>query len=102
MTILNEKKEKERKPVFTETEPTNPFPQDTVDALRKEVKSLAKDLSVDWNSTISLLNKAFENLNVPVPTANLESRWEQYRRLIKDAVEALRDSRGFGGSWSLF
>lgn len=101
MTLLEEKKEKERKPVFVETDPLNPFPADTIDALRKEIRALSKDLSIDWSSTIMLLNKAFENLSVPVPTANLKERWEQYRRLIKDAVTALKDSRGFGASWSI-
>lgn len=96
-----DKKDEKRKPVFIETDPQDPFPQDTIDAIRKEIRKLAKDLSVDWNSTVQLLTKAFENLSVPMPHANQKSRWDQYRRLIKDAVEALRDSRGFGSTWSI-
>lgn len=100
-SLVEKKEEKERKPVFIETDPLEAFPNDTIDALRKEVRKLAKDLSVDWTSTMTLLNKAFENLSVPVPLANQEARWVQYRGLIKDAVTSLRDSRGFGATWSI-
>jgi predicted ATP-grasp superfamily ATP-dependent carboligase len=99
--LTEEKKEKEKKPVFVETDPQDAFPDDTIAAVRKEVRNLAKDLTVDWDSAIQVLNKAFENLQVPVPTANLKNRWEQYRNLIKDTVIALKDARGFGASWSI-
>lgn len=99
---MAEEKKKEKEPVFVESDPQQPFPQNTFDALKKEIKKLAKDLDTNWPSTVALLNKAFEELQVPVPNANLIERWEQYRQLIKIAVEALRDSRGFGASWSIF
>jgi hypothetical protein len=99
--LTEEKKEKEKKPVFVETDPQEAFPDDTIGAIRKEVNKLAKDLSVDWDSAIQVLNKAFENLQVPVPSANLNKRWDQYRNLIKDSVYALKDARGFGATWSI-
>jgi hypothetical protein len=99
--LTEEKNEKSKKPVFVETDPHEPYPQDTVEAVRKEVRKLAKDLTVDWDSAIQVLNKACENLSVPVPTANLKDRWDQYRGLIKDTVLALRDARGFGANWSI-
>ncbi len=99
--ITEAKKEKEKKIVFVETDPQEAFPQNTIEALIREIRNLAKDLTVDWPSTITLLHKAFENLSIPVPSANQKARWEQYRRLIKQAVESLRDSRGFAASWSI-
>lgn len=99
MEQLEEKKKEEIK--FIETDPQEPFPEMAVDAIKREMRKLARDLSVEYESAIQLLNTAMQNLHVPVPTANLKNRWEQYKRLIKASVEALADTRGFGAKWSM-
>lgn len=98
--ILLEKKEKEKKIVFVETDPQSPFPNDTISYLKKEISKLARDLSVDWKSPIELVNTAFMNLEVPIPKAFLKERWQQYNTLFGYAISNLFDARGFDASWS--
>jgi hypothetical protein len=100
--LIEQKKEKEEKKKlkFVETDPQEPFPNDTITYLQKEIGKLARDLTIDWKSPIELTNAAFYNLEVPIPKANLKARWEQYSKLFGYAIKNLFDSRGFGGDWS--
>lgn len=96
--ILNEAKEekssKKEKEVFVNDDPQVAFPNDTVSALQKEINKQVKDLEKDWKNAIELVNVSFEELNVPIPTANLTDRWEQYNKLISYGVQTLYDARG--------
>lgn len=100
MKILNllqeaEKTEdKNKKEVFVNPDTQVPFPNDTVSALQKEINKGAKDLEKEWKNAIELVNYSFEELDVPVPMANLHKRWEQYSKLISYAVKNLTDARG--------
>ena len=85
---------------FVETDPQQPFPNDTVNYLRKEIGKLARDLTVDWKNPIELVNAAFYNLDVPIPKAFLKERWQQYNTLFGYAIKNLFDARGFGADWS--
>lgn len=96
--LLEENKKKE-KIVFVETDPRYPFPNDTISSLRKDINKKCKDLELEWNNGTELVNKAFEELNVPIPQIYLTKRWQQYLDLLKYAVENLYDSRGLKGSW---
>lgn len=99
--ILEEaKKEKEKKIVFKETDPNEPFPNDTMTSLSKEINKQAKDLEKEWDSAIQLVDHVFEELNVPKPMLFNKKRWEQYTELLGDAVKNLYDSRGFKANWS--
>jgi len=100
--LLEQKKEKEEKKKirFVETDPQEPFPNDTIDFLKREISKLAKDLTINWKSPIELVNAAFYNLEVPIPKAYLKKRWEQYNMLFGYAIKNLFDSRGFGADWS--
>ena len=100
LTEQKEQKEKEKKLKFVETDPQEPFPNDTIGYLKKEINKLAKDLTIDWKSPIELVNAAFYNLEVPIPKAFLAKRWRQYNDLFGAAIKNLLDSRGFGADWS--
>jgi hypothetical protein len=97
---LNEnKKENEHKPVFKETDPQAPFPNDTMAALKREINTGAKDLETDWKNALELVDHSFKELRVPKPELTQKSRWDQYNTLISDAVKQLYDARGNEGSW---
>lgn len=98
--ILTEKKEEKQKIKFVETDPQEPFPNDTITYLQKEIGKLARDLTVDWKNPIELVNTAFVNLEVPIPKAYLKERWQQYNNLFGYAIKNLFDARGFGADWS--
>ena len=95
-----EEKEKKKQLKFVETDPQEPFPNDTISYLQKEINKLARDLTIDWKNPIELVNAAFYNLEVPIPKAYLAKRWAQYNTLFGIAIKSLFDSRGFGADWS--
>ena len=95
-----EQKEKEKKIKFVETDPQEPFPNDTITYIKKEINKLCRDLSIDWQSPIDVVNAAFHNLEVPIPKAYLKERWKQYSDLFGHAIKNLFDARGFGADWS--
>lgn len=101
--ILEESKkaedEKEKKLVFIETDPKEPFPNDTISALEKDIHKKAKDLTIEWKSSIELVDAAFEDLDVPKPMAHQTKRWEQYKNLLSTAINRLYDARGFKSGW---
>lgn len=91
---------KEQKLVFVETDPREPFPNDTISALKKDINKKSKDLEIDWKSSVELLDATFTELNVPKPMAHLTARWEQYTELLRYAITSLYDSRGMKANWS--
>jgi hypothetical protein len=93
------KEEKEKKIVFIETDPQEPFPKDTMTALSKAIGKEAKDLEKEWKSPMELVDFVFTDLEVPKPGAYLKKRWEQYLSLLKSAVDDLGDARGFKSDW---
>jgi hypothetical protein len=99
--ILLEKKEKQKKIVFIETDPQTAFPDDTISALEKDINKKAKDLEVEWKSAIDLVNASFQELNVPIPLSFLKIRTEQYQKLIAYAVRQLAEARGLKASWTI-
>lgn len=100
LQTLIEAKKKEEKIVFKETDPRLPFPNDTITAIKKRANVFAKDLTMNWDSAIEMLDAVMTELKVPKPLAHLSKRWEQYQDLIGFAVENLYDARGFGGRWN--
>lgn len=96
---LMEKKE-EPKLVFVETDPNEPFPDDTINYIEKEINKLCKDLKQDWDSAVSVVNAAFDNFGVPQPRAYQKNRWEQYTKLLGYAVKNLYQARGLKANWS--
>lgn len=98
--IINEnKKEDEHKPVFKETDPEAPFPNDTMAALKREINKGAKDLEKEWESALELVDNSFRELKVPKPRPQQKERWTQYQELIGEAVKELYDARGLSSSW---
>lgn len=91
--------EKEKKLVFVETDPSEAFPNDTIAALQKDIHKKAKDLTQNWDSSITLVDAAFEDLDVPKPMAYQSARWEQYKQLLTHAIRVLYDARGLKGGW---
>jgi hypothetical protein len=91
--------EKEEKLVFVETDPKEPFPNDTISALQKDIHKKAKDLSEQWGSSVALVDATFEDLGVPKPLAYQSARWEQYKQLLSHAIRCLYDARGLKGGW---
>lgn len=94
-----EKEEKEKKIIFVETDPLEPFPNDTISSLQKLINKECKDLQKQWTSAIELIDFVFKDNNVPKPMAYNKKRWDQYNHLISYAVKNLYDSRGLKGSW---
>lgn len=100
LQTLAEAKKKEQKMVFKETDPQAPFPKDTMTAIRKRSTVFAKDLTMEWDNAIEMLDAVLAELKVPKPAAHLKARWEQYGELIEFAVEQMYEARGFEGHWS--
>jgi len=99
--LLEKKKEKEKRIVFIEIDPQEPFPVDTISALEKAINKEAKDLEKDWKNVIELVDFVFTDLDVPKPGAYLLKRWDQYLGLLKVAIDDLAQSRGFKGNWTM-
>lgn len=98
--IVEAKKDKKKqKLVFIEFDPKQPFPADTISALKKQISSDAKDLTKEWKSPQVLVDNAFKELKVPKPLAYLQKRFNQYTDLLKISIRELRDARGFS-DWS--
>jgi len=97
--LTENKKEDEHKPVFVETDPDAPFPNDTMSALKRQINNGAKDLEKDWASALELIDDSFKTLKVPKPTPQQSARWNQYNDLIGEAVRQLYNARGLQGSW---
>ena len=100
LDFLLEARKKEKKIVFIETDGRSPFPNDTLISLQKEINKNCKDLEHEWKNAVEVVNYSFNELDVPIPTANLTARWEQYKECLKYAIKNLVDSRGLNGSWS--
>lgn len=98
--MIAEAKKKKVEKVFVETDPQLPFPDDCMTRIRKKINTFAKDLEVNWDSAIEIVDAAFMELNVPKPDPWLKNRYVQYSDLLKFGVESLKDARGFGGSWN--
>lgn len=100
--LLEKKKEKEKKLVFVETDPTQqePFPLDTVSSLKKSINKEAKDLTKKWNSAMELVDYVFNDLVVPKPGAYRKERFKQYLSLLRVAVDGLGQSRGMKDDWT--
>lgn len=91
---------KKTDPIFVETGVRNPFPEDTMKKLKREISKKAEDLEQKWDSPIKLVNSVFKDTDVPIPGAHLKDRWKQYEELIRKAVNELSDSRGIDAEWS--
>ena len=98
--LVVEAKKKEKKIVFKETNPQNEFPKDTITAIKKRINVFTKDLSMNWDNAMEMLDAVMLELDVPKPTANLSKRWEQYSELIEFSVQSMADARGIDGSWN--
>lgn len=94
-----DKKKKEPKIIFVETDPQEAFPNDTVSSLQKFVNKECKDLEKQWKSASELLDFVFDEYKVPKPLAYQKKRWEQYTGLLGYTVKNLHDSRGMKASW---
>ena len=95
--LVVESRKKEKKIFFIETDGYEEFPKDTMTSLEKEINKNCKDLELEWQSAIEVVNTSFNNLDVPIPRANQKDRWEQYKKLLRYAVKNLSDARGFSG-----
>ena len=99
--LTENKKENEHRIVFRETDPEQPFPNDTVSALNREINTGAKDLEKIWKDAIELTDHSFKTLKVPKPRPSQEARWGQYNELLQNAVKELYDARGLSGTWRI-
>lgn len=96
LLVEKKKEEKEKKIIYPENlSELEPFPNDTIAALKKAISKEAKDLEKTWNSPMELVDFTFQDFSVPKPPSYRKERWQQYLKLLKGAVEDLRDARGF-------
>ena len=101
MLLEAKKKPKKKKIIYVENgDDQLPYPQLTISALEKEIKKTAKDLETDIQNPIKLVNDVMNDNAVPIPPAYLSRRWKQYLALLKVAVVALGEARGYRSSWS--
>lgn len=89
-----EKKAKEQKLVFKETDGKSPFPENTLKALRSHISASSANLEIEWNTPIDVVNLAFTELDVPQPMAGVSERWNQYVELLDHATTQLYKARG--------
>lgn len=94
------KKDGEKKIVFKETDGRSPFPDNTVNALTRQVSTMANDLELEWSDAATLVAAAFDELEVPKPQAFQIERWAQYTELLAHAIKQLYKSRGMKGGWT--
>lgn len=97
--FLIEKTSKKKKIVFVENDPREPFPNDTITSLQKEINKNCKDLEKEWKNAIEVVNYSFNELDVPIPKAFQNERWSQYLKLLSYAIKNLADARGFS-TWT--
>lgn len=100
-TIICEKQKDQstKKPIFAETDGHSKYPHHTMVMLKKNITTSARDLDVDWDSAVDLLNDVFETFSVPIPQAFQKDRWNQYVELLAYSIRALADARGLGAKW---
>lgn len=98
--FLAEAKEKEKKIVFKETDGRSAYPANTINAIESQITTLAKDLDQDWKSAVELIDKSFEELDIPKPQPYQKERWGQFNDLIAHAIKQLYQSRGLKASWT--
>lgn len=75
------------------------IPASKMAEIHKNIKKGAKDLTVAWANAIILVNWAFKQAIVELPTPDIEKPWAQYETCIEYAVNALSQERGIDGSW---
>lgn len=99
--LIEKEKEKEKKVVFKETDGRSAFPENTVNAIKKEITNLAKDLEKEWSGVPALISMAYKNLDVPEPQAFQYDRWAQQKDIIAHATKQMYQARGGNGSWAV-
>ena len=99
LEFLLEERKKEKKIVFIETDGRSPYPNDTMVSIKKEINKNCKDLEQHWKNAVEVVNHSFNELDIPIPTANLNARWVQYKECLKYAIQSLADARGLNGDW---
>lgn len=99
LDLTENKKEDEKRDVFKEIDPNSAFPNDTMAALKREINAGAKDLEIEWENALELVDHSFKELKVPKPNPQQKNRWEQYNVLIADSVKQLYNARGLEGTW---
>lgn len=98
--LLEAKKKPKKKIIFVDNgNDQEPYPDDTMSALEKDIRKAAKDLQHPAKGPITLVNDVMTEYNVPIPQAYLSKRFEQYRELLTAAVKALGSARGYKTSW---
>lgn len=101
LEFLLEARKKEKKIVFIETDGRTSFPKDTITSIHKEINKNCKDLEKSWKNAVEVVNYSFNELDIPIPKANLLDRWEQYKDCLNYAIKNLYDARGANGGWSI-
>lgn len=99
LDLKENKKEDEKRDIFKEIDPNSAFPNDTMAALKREINTGAKDLEIEWENALELVDHSFKELKVPKPNPQQKKRWEQYNVLIADSVKQLYNARGLEGTW---
>lgn len=79
---------------FVDSNPESELPALIIKKLERKVKDGAKDYETEWDGAVSLLNWAFESINITIPTLNNTARWKQYKQMISLAVKELIHARG--------
>lgn len=65
----------------------------------KAIKDGAKNTEREWSNAIELVDSAFTECKVTIPTPDLKKPWTQYEKAIETAVKALYKVRGIDGGW---
>lgn len=75
--------------------------QISLDSIKKNIRSGAKDLSQQWRDAKEITEKAFEVAGEKLPVPSQKRRWDQFVDLAKYAVHELAKYRGMNGNWRI-
>lgn len=92
-------KELNRQTLIEKTDLTE-LPEVTIKELQKMVR-IGAEQSGQWVNALELCNKAYNVLNIQIPTPDMENAWKQYETMIAYSVEQLGKHHGKKGTWRM-
>lgn len=90
-----------KQPVVEQSGDMSAIPPQSLDEIRKNIRTGAKDLDQKWANALELVNKAYEVARVQRPIPAMAGGWKQYEEMIQYAVEQLAKTRGLRGDWRM-
>ena len=90
-----------QKESLNEKDDMSVLPEEALNAIKKNIRDGAKDLTQKWANALQLVQQAYKVANVQRPDPTMTGAWSQYTDMIAYAVKELADTRGLDGDWRM-